>query len=510
MLVTAMNYSHLVLKDDNETLYATIGASCVYPISGVYTRFQRILLYLVFAATFFSRFHKWAFYAGCAWFASATVPAAIHGIILGSNSSASVDSDVVVSFLIMNVSLLGASILGIFRSKYYWRNGSGVLMAWNFLLFTAYFLTLWGWDRWFEGILVEIYTDSRIADFSISHISQMCNIACQEIPYITSPFRTMTDQLVPLACDVLGHRESARAGTSPPTSGSSSDSILANSTVIITEDLRQGGSSVPQYALDDIASTFIISIVLCFMRICDDYPPHVTRNWVFRRLTSVEPMPQQEHLSVRTLFLISTIIYYMWKLLGFMFDPLIALNFLFKTIYTKVTSAEPPDFPWMLHIPSNRPPHDPGPIKKNVAKGIAIICYLVIFLTYPFAPSYLIYTIYSLEVEVDSYPEQESPVAVGQWAPYIAVGLAIFGAVFVRFRRGEKPGGMSEQDAGALGKDVEEWVKDSGLHEPPIYIRRRRQLYTYWVIGQVMWKDLKMWWKDPITVSWMNHLEDLI
>ncbi|KAI0600578.1 hypothetical protein F4775DRAFT_39918 [Biscogniauxia sp. FL1348] len=510
MLATTTNYGLLVLNDSNEISHTTIGASCVYPISGIYTRFQRILLYLVFTVTFFSRFHKWALYAGCAWLASATVPAAIHGIILGSNPSASVDSDVGISFVIVNNSLLAASVLGIFRSKYYWRNESGVLMAWNCLLLTAYFLTLWGWDRWFEGVLVEIDIDYGIPDLDTSQMLQMCNIACQGIPYITIPFRTMTDQLVPLTCDILDYRESARSGTPPLMSGSSNDSILANSTVMITEDLRHGGSSVPESALDDILSTFIIGIILSIGRICDDYPPRVTRNWVFRRLTSVEALPHREYSSVWALRLIGTILYYMWKLLGFMFEPLIVLTILFKTIYTKIAGVELPGFPWMFHIPLDRPLHNPTPIKKRFAKGVALICYFVDFLAYLFIPSYLVYNIYSLEVEVNSYPEQESLVAVGQWAPYIAVGLAIFGAVFLRFRRGEKPGQKFEQDAGALGKGTEEWVRDLGLHEPPVCIRQRRQLFTYYTVAQAMWIDFKMWFKDPVTVSWTNSLEDSI
>ncbi|KAM7212230.1 hypothetical protein V8F06_012403 [Rhypophila decipiens] len=85
---------------------AILIASCVYPVSGVYTRLQRILFYAVLAIVFIFRFHKWMLLAGSAWVAAVTVPAAVHGIALGTTQGATVDSDVVALLAILEFALL--------------------------------------------------------------------------------------------------------------------------------------------------------------------------------------------------------------------------------------------------------------------------------------------------------------------------------------------------------------------------------------------------------------------
>jgi hypothetical protein len=66
---------------------------CVYPVSGTYARFQRILFSAVIIAVVIHRSHRWVVVAGSAWLAGYFVPAVVHAMVLTFRSSDGLDAD---------------------------------------------------------------------------------------------------------------------------------------------------------------------------------------------------------------------------------------------------------------------------------------------------------------------------------------------------------------------------------------------------------------------------------
>jgi hypothetical protein len=89
--------SKLYSRDNPDPTEFTIeyhwSARCLYPVSGIYTRFQRILFYLILAFIFCSRFRQWLALIGIVYFVGLTGIAAFHGIGLGLQDNIGLDAD---------------------------------------------------------------------------------------------------------------------------------------------------------------------------------------------------------------------------------------------------------------------------------------------------------------------------------------------------------------------------------------------------------------------------------
>lgn len=82
---------------------------CVYPLCGAYSRFQRLLYYLVMIFTFVFRFHQGLTTAGLAFILTYSGSAAIHGFFLAFAPTVGSDMDQLFLTSLVGISLYATS-----------------------------------------------------------------------------------------------------------------------------------------------------------------------------------------------------------------------------------------------------------------------------------------------------------------------------------------------------------------------------------------------------------------
>jgi hypothetical protein len=115
-----------------------------------------------------------------------------------------------------------------------------------------------------------------------------------------------------------------------------------------------------------------------------------------------------------------------------------------------------------------------------------------------------------MEKALDDLPEQDSITSVGQWAPWISVGVAILISFKTRFFPSPRDKQSSEEGA-LLLHELEQAQRDTGasIELPPVLER-----VHHWLLHRApplahgylqilgSYTETIIWWNNPLKVSW--------
>ncbi|KAG7284363.1 hypothetical protein NEMBOFW57_010736 [Staphylotrichum longicolle] len=431
------------MEDLNDCpMSATLTASCVYPVSGIYTRFQRILFYVVVVVVFFFRFHKWILAAGAAWLAAYTVPAVIHAIALSVTAKSGVDADILAVNIICHAGFFAGFTFAMWPSKHFRRASSPILIFWTVLLLCAKFFTFAGSETWHSSrLFIEIDLGCGLPDPNQGDMAAACTTACVTTESNGNVmFHTAADELIPDTCRVLGTptmRQEHRDGVFEPSPPTVSD-----------PDRRQDNDGIFPLAPAEIALNVAIALILTSTTLSTELPPRICRHWIYRRLTSSDP-PRRRLKTPRYILCVAiTILSYVWQMLLFVAFPLMAVDLLVHFIYMKATKGRGATGVWRLRIPKNKPADTPSKAKSGFAMTVAMAWYVWVAVGKFAFPAFALFAIYGLELDNNYLPEQEEPVAVGQWSTWVGVGLALLLAAYARLQPGRIAGAFDQQHGG--------------------------------------------------------------
>lgn len=192
-----------------EQLYA----ECVFPISGTYTFFQRLLYYLVLIFAFTVRSHDWLLSAALGFALTTSGSAAIHVICLAAQSELPFDIDHVAIRAILVPSLLAIFPLWQYSWRFWNVDITAVLVTWWCLVSVAAYLLNWrigplavntGYGDFMycaDWETLSVYNTSVQADFGYIYKDMNCTNPCIGVSG-SSIFHTATDQLAPFVLDV--------------------------------------------------------------------------------------------------------------------------------------------------------------------------------------------------------------------------------------------------------------------------------------------------------------------
>jgi hypothetical protein len=187
-----------------------------------------------------------------------------------------------------------------------------------------------------------------------------------------------------------------------------------------------------------------------------------------------------------------------WKALVRIFWPLILIDIIVRII---VMICYPKGARLKALFRHTEVIDNPSKMRCAIAKAIALAWYCWGCLAYLVWPALLLYTIVYNENSLSGLPEAEPPQAVGQWSPWVGVGLAVTAGIASKAWSARK---TQEKDT-LLLNDLElntsiARQQTSGCYAPD----RKARWYHRWDVSAFLideWKDLECWWKDPIEAS---------
>jgi hypothetical protein len=171
---------------------------CVYPISGIYTRFQRILFGVVMVFILFYQFHDWltAWAVGFALSYSAT--SAIHAILINFQHDLAYDADIIALNVIVRNALYGSIMCMLFCPRILNWNGQYIYFGWSILLSFSRLMLMFNSPRLISAVAKSLL-------LSVCYQDGSCDDPCGRVT-VTAMFRGLKDSLIPIT---LGHVDTA-------------------------------------------------------------------------------------------------------------------------------------------------------------------------------------------------------------------------------------------------------------------------------------------------------------
>ena len=149
-----------------------------------------------------------------------------------------------------------------------------------------------------------------------------------------------------------------------------------------------------------------------------------------------------------------------------------------------------------------------GRVRYYFAKTVALVWYFWAYACYLATPALVLTQYVMSEMSMGGIPESESIKAVGQWSPWVAVGIPFLAAVVNRvflasegdrprvFLRGVGVGGCGHEACGRT-VSVPEKTEKQGWRKCCQWFLSLQ----LWPVIRCRWEDFKTWWKDPLQVS---------
>jgi hypothetical protein len=116
---------------------APVTVWCVYPISGAYTQFQRILFWAVIAVIVAFQFYPWLTRGAIAFAALYSFIASLHAVFLSLKTNSVYDADLFALQIILQASSFGALLCLLFSSRILDGSAKKFFTWWCLLAFTA-------------------------------------------------------------------------------------------------------------------------------------------------------------------------------------------------------------------------------------------------------------------------------------------------------------------------------------------------------------------------------------
>lgn len=426
-------------RDSNTTLgkSTTIWAvACVYPVSGIYTRMQRLLLYVVTAFVFLLRSYNWLIAVGMTFVLTYASAACIHAFLLNFLDGIGPDVDVLALqgiILSMTVAICCYSIGSRRISEY---PSAPLFYMWiSALLVTSMALFVHS-----SAITGEITT--FIVPAGCSADGECSPGACSNA---TSHglFRREMDQLVPMELAPWMYYNASIQ----------SDSGGYNYSPLYLSYFVYVGSMYVFIVLRLVVTPLLFN-------------PSKIRNVVFFYFLAAFKIPEKRFCLGPLAFFLASCLSRIW-----IRRAKAMKHFLFYDL-SSASEVKP------RHI--------------YIAKLLASCWFVcswsarIILLMLP------VVTVILSELPLAGLPESEAPRLVGQWAPFVYVGLALLASLILKF--------LNHRRAG-----VQEQRRLIDISYPDSTEPSKSPLRLYlnpYSIG----KEFKTWWNDPVNVAKQDYM----
>lgn len=496
-----------------EPMVEVWSAHCIYPISGLYTRFQRILYYTILLVVFLFRSRKWVLIAGATWIAGYTLTAALHGFALAASPDNGLDADLLAIGSILDIGVFVGALFALFPPTDFRFATSVVAATWALFLMVAGFCVSIKWTLWYEsGVRVQVAANATECSNSDSLPGLSADV-CGAAGYVPAIFRGAGDQLQP-----FNWTRRFVGGTEFPELITTCDDATSAAPGLVGVVLLGNAAPAPSsqfYML--FPMIVVLSMILSLTILIAYLSPRIARNWMVRRITAPVPHRPGESRAHYAINIVFTSLLCLLRVLSFFFTPLYALELLVRVVYTVMTMwCSRQCWLRVLHTPKTPPACPPAQALLKFAKIIAILCYIVLMLGYLASPSLLAFKIMTAESTLAEIPEQEDVTAVGQWSPWLCLCLVVCLALYARF----SPKGWTERLAKKQVISLHELelgsVVPATQHKSPPAIKGLPDWalrHLSWLLDRLRqvprgWEELKTWWKDPFTVAWLDDPSD--
>ena len=445
--------------------------ACVYPVSGIYTRMQRLLLYAVTALVFLLRSHDWLITVGMTFVLTYASAACIHALLLSTLHGIGPDLDaLVLQGIIMSTTMAVFSYSMVSR-----RISEYAIAPLFYIWISAMLVTSVASGLSINGILGDLNTFIIPAGCSDDG---KCNLGACSNATSHGLFRSEMDQLVPIALDEWTYHNTNVLGDQGgyyPFSGYGSNMV----------DLWVKAPLYYMYAWYYWLVTAFVVTRLLFSPLL--FNPSKSRNVLFlhslirRSKTFGTPF-------YRDIVLLS-------PLLG---SPLLRLS-LYRIVLrgadTEIGKRIDSFLLWNVSIPSEVEFEHIDVVK--LLTSCWFVCSWsarIILLMLP------VVTVVLSELTLAGLPESEAPRLVGQWAPFVYVGLALLASLILKFLNSRRIGVQEQRRLTYLSyTDSTEPLKF------PLHCLTEKYERNLLLSPCLAWKEFKVWWNDPVNVAKQDY-----
>ena len=398
---------------------------CVFPVSGAYTQFQRILFWVVTLLALFCQFHDWLTASLIAFAITSSVTAAVHSIILGTQKSSSYDADLLVLEDILQSSIFATLLFILFSPRLFKKDVTTLYWGWCLLTFVARMVMQY---TSFEKVLsIEDIVVPVSFDWNGVPINPCENMA------VPTLFRDQGEPLTPVIWSAIN------VSSIPTYNNATNDTAILRWRLRNFETNDNWISQAPTKSdegYDWLCNFWIWYLCLGPMLQCalvnSWITPGEARNWIFRRLRKryVPKNPLQSGTKIAHFYTILVWLRYFWIVLRTLSLELYALQLLLGLllrIFRWATGRKMTPFHDLLVLETS-----PSRARYITAKTFAAAWYFTANLSYVMFIGLTTFFTYQAEVSMKWLPESESKKAVGQWAPWMTLGLGVTAAVITR------------------------------------------------------------------------------
>ncbi|KAF2468346.1 uncharacterized protein BDR25DRAFT_56656 [Lindgomyces ingoldianus] len=418
---------------------------CGYAISGMFCTTQRYTVYFIAVGTLLFRFHDWLTAIGVAYLITYTVTTAIYGAALALDPAIGTDADYV---MIGNILLISAMITWLFLrfARHIFKvSGKTTLWLWYCIIVVAFIIvearrsTFWS----------HFY---RVRAVEVCNSSNLCLNTCSSV-MASSKFRGTGDEIMPI--------QSTKRRLAVPVNSSLSIDEFLGAAVNFTTNLP-----VPGYRSNNSFDPKFIPVIVVYALGFINWaiPPRSIRNTLSKLILVGKQTKEDSTQSLMTE------------------APSMASAVAGKKNERRQAAS-----------PKRRKKTPSAiSIRTELAKALAMLCYILYSLTILAFPAILTWTIVKAEIYIRESPrfdEQEGPRNVGQWGPCVSVALAAVAALLDR--QSSRSG--SESDIWSLM----EKSKPPECERPSWLFGWEEGWYWYAVIRDE-WLDFVAWWRKPV------------
>ncbi|KAI1290697.1 hypothetical protein F5Y03DRAFT_377823 [Xylaria venustula] len=458
----------------NETSIFYQNVWCLYPISGAYTRVQRILFYVTIAVAFVFRTQKWISSAAIGSAFVYSLAAAVQSIPMSLQSSLGADPDLIALYIIVVTSLFCAVMARMYSPRFIGRNFDSFYNWW----IVAFFLLI-------------LFLDFGLNRFTTSTAKHILQLACPKDLDCPDPCAGQNPQVL-----FRGGRFDGTTGvvlsswwkTVPSNSSASQNSTVGPPSTV-------GGGRVDGYQIKYSALQILEIVALYPLLILgqrNQYrPPRVTRNTAFRRLRMKRVMSSPNGtISTTFTFHIMYCIHLFWRGVTYLSPEIHWVKTNLQLGLQKIglsCSAQA----WVYERSHLEEVNTRS--RETYARNMALAWYILCIVGYVAVPILLLSVTIRLEmVWLGQIPESEGLQAIGQWGPIVGLGITFILAALFRWFAPE-PKSLDHSELG------------EGEYDPFAYEPSQAGQAWFWKYQALAalvkeWRDLKKWFTNP-TVS---------
>ena len=466
-------------RDSNTTLEnstTTWAVLCVYPVSGIYTRMQRLLFYVITAFVFLLRSYDWLIAVGMTFVLTYASAACIHAFSLSTLHGIGPDFDVLalqgiivsttIAICCYSISSRRISEYAIAPLFYVWISA---MVATSIAIFVSS-----------NGILGNLATFIVPAGCSADG---KCNPSVCSNNTSHDLFRSPMDQLVPIALEQWMYYNASDSwlwnGYYPFKLCLDCDGLSYSNGFTMKESLAHTSSGILR-----IGSYLLTFVLAMSSRVVSPllFMSSKSRNVVFFHfLMEFQIFGRPIYLGVLALSYVSDIL--TWWII----HPLLSYKFRKAKesilFYDLPTASEVK--PWHIYV-------------AKLLASCWFVCSCSARLILLMLP---VVTVVLSELGLACLPESEAPRLVGQWAPFVYVGLALLASLILKFLNCFRRVGVQEQRRIIYLS----YPDSTGPLQSPLCRLTENYERNLLLSPCLIWEEFRIWWNDPVNVAKQDY-----